>query len=283
MVFKARAFRAGWIPSPVVSRSYILPPNPIDDARTFVRQHYRDFLSREPDSGGWDYWTGQITQCGANASCVHTQRIAVSAAFFIELEFQQTGSVIYRMYRAAYGTMPNAPTRARLDFVDFNIDRASLVGGPGLPQSTINFANSFVQRSFFRGEYPDFMSNTDFVNKLFSKANLTGPANDAFRQEQINAMNTNGRTRAQVLLNVIEINEFKTREYNPSFVLMQYFAYLRRNPDQGGYDFWLNILNNRVPNDPGGYRSMVCAFITSAEYQFRFGIALSRSNNDCGP
>ena len=55
--------------------------------------------------------------------------------------------------------------------------------------------------------------------------------------------------RAQVLQEVIEIQEFKTREYNPSFVLMEYFGYLRRDPDQGGYDFWLNVINNRLPNN----------------------------------
>ena len=87
-----------------------------------------------------------------------------------------------------------------------------------------------------------------------------------------------GKTRAQVLRGVIEISAFKTREYNPSFVLMQYFGYLGRNPDQGGYDFWLDVLNNRTVNN---YRGMVCAFITSREYQERFGLQLRRSNADC--
>ncbi len=94
-------------------------------------------------------------------------------------------------------------------------------------------------------------------------------------------MTTSGKTRAQVLLAVIEISEFKTREYNPSFVLMEYFGYLRRDPDQGGYDFWLNVLSNKLPNDPSGYRAMVCAFITSAEYQMRFGTSITRTNRDC--
>lgn len=91
-------------------------------------------------------------------------------------------------------------------------------------------------------------------------------------------MNNFGKTRAQVLLDVVEIGEFKTREYNPAFVLMQYFGYLRRDPDQGGYDFWLDILNNRLPNN---FRGMVCAFLTSAEYQQRFGASITRTNRDC--
>lgn len=121
-------------------------------------------------------------------------------------------------------------------------------------KSTIAFANSFVQRSLFRSEYPDLIPNADFVNKIFSKANLAGAANDTLRQAEIDAMNMNGKTRAQVLLDVIEIQEFKDREYKPAFVLMQYFGYLRHDPDQEGYDFWLNILNNKLPNDASGFR-----------------------------
>ena len=199
----------------------------------------------------------------------------------IELEFQQTGSVVYRMYRAAYGTWPNAPTRANVTYSQFIADRSQLVGGSGLRQSTITFANNFVQRPEFKQAYPDAMTPTEFVNKLFDTASLTGPANAALRQQQIDAMTTSGKTRAQVLLAVIEISEFKTREYNPSFVLMEYFGYLRRDPDQGGYDFWLNVLSNKLPNDPSGYRAMVCAFITSAEYQLRFGTSITRTNRDC--
>jgi hypothetical protein len=86
-------------------------------------------------------------------------------------------------------------------------------------------------------------------------------------------------SRARAIRVAIDESLFTTAEYNPSFVLMQYFGYLRRDPDQGGYDFWLNILNNREPNN---YRAMVCAFITSAEYQQRFGTSVTRTNRDCG-
>jgi hypothetical protein len=79
---------------------------------------------------------------------------------------------------------------------------------------------------------------------------------------------------------LIDDGAFSASLYNPAFVLMQYFGYLRRPPDQGGYDFWLNHLNNRNPNN---YRAMVCAFITSFEYQRRFSSIITRSNQDCAP
>jgi hypothetical protein len=77
---------------------------------------------------------------------------------------------------------------------------------------------------------------------------------------------------------LIEDDAFKESEYNRSFVLMQYFGYLRRDPEPGGYDFWLDVLDNKVP---GNYRGMVCAFITSAEYQQRFSSVVSHSNSEC--
>jgi hypothetical protein len=79
-------------------------------------------------------------------------------------------------------------------------------------------------------------------------------------------------------LELIEMTEFRTREFNPAFVLMQYFGYLRRDPDQGGYDFWLSVLNNVQPNN---FRGMVCAFITSREYQERFSPVITRSDQLC--
>ncbi len=245
-------------------------PNPIDCAESFIRQQYLDFLNREPDTGGLDYWTTQITQCGADAACIHRQRVGVSAAFFIELEFQETGYFVYRFYKASYSVRPT--------FAQFITDRSRVIGGSSLEANKQAFADEWVQRSVFLAAYPNTMSNTEFVNKLYDTANLKPYTTE--RQQQIDAMVQSGRTRAQVVREVIEIQEFKQREYNPAFVDMQYFGYLRRDADAGGYDFWLNVLDNRVQ---GNYRAMVCAFLTSTEYQLRFGTVITRSNQDCTP
>ena len=90
--------------------------------------------------------------------------------------------------------------------------------------------------------------------------------------------------RAAALRSVIESGSVFNRMYNDAFVLMQYFGFLKRNPNEGndtnfvGYNFWLDVLNNREPNN---YHGMVCSFITSTEYQLRFGAAVTRSNADC--
>ncbi len=259
--------------------------NQIDDARIFVRQHYLDFLNREPDPGGLDYWTNEITRCGSDAACIHSRRIGVSGAFFVELEFQDTGYYVYRFYKASFARQPN--------YTEFTSDRSKVIGGSSLEAKKQAFADEWVQRAAFLQAFPNTMSNTEVVNKLFDSAGLTASLYNPQRQQEIQAMNA-GRSRALILRNVIEIPDFKNindpgnpryselkqvSQYNPAFVLMQYFGYLRRNVDQGGYDFWLDVLNNREPNN---YRGMICSFITSAEYQHRFGSAVTRTNADCG-
>jgi hypothetical protein len=134
---------------------------------------------------------------------------------------------------------------------------------------------SWVGRAAFKQHYPESLTVAEFVNRLFDTAGLL-PYTDE-RRQQIAAMIA-GKTRAQVLREVIENGEFRSHQYNSSFVLMQYFGYLRRDPDRAGYDFWLDTLNNR---DPGNYRSLVCAFITSREYQQRFSSVVTRTNSQC--
>ena len=269
LTLKIRAWRPGAFPSSLVGGEYIIgSTNNIDRPDFFVRQQYRDFLGREPDTAGQSYWTNEITRCALEGNCARARRIGVSAAFFVEAEFQDTGYFVYRLYRASLGRRPT--------YSEFTNDRELVVGGASLELLRQAFANDWTQRAAFLQEFPLTQTNAQFVNKLFDNAGLTGFA--AERQSEINAMNNAGRTRAQVLRNVIELNTFRQREYNAAFVLMQYFGYLRREIDQAGYDFWLDVVTNR---EPGNYRGMVCAFITSGEYQLRFGANITRSNSEC--
>jgi YVTN family beta-propeller protein len=242
--------------------------NAIDSSRLFVWQHYVDFLNREPDDEGLNYWTNEIELC-ATALCITQRRNGVSAAFFVENEFQQTGYFVYRLYKASFNRQPN--------FSEFGIDRSRVVDGPDLETNKQALLNDWVARPAFTnaGAYPLSMTHAEFVNKLYDTAALTPYA--AERQQQIDAMN-GGKTRAQVLRDVIETAQFIAREYNPAFVRMQYFGYLQRDPDPGGEAFWLDVVNNRATNN---YRAMVCAFITSTEYQQRFGPGITRTNADC--
>jgi hypothetical protein len=247
------------------------PPtaNPSDGAQYFVRQHYLDFLGREPDAPGLAYWTEQINACRTDVLCQRVRRRDVSAAFFVESEFQESGGYVYRMHKAAFGQLPA--------YADFMPDRANVVASATFEEGRAAFADAFAQREAFTNRYPATLTGTQFVDALLatvlsgSGVNLSG-----LRQTLIDDFNANA-SRARVLRLVADNTQFRAAEYNRGFVLMQYYGYLRRPIDQAGYDFWLNALNASA----GNYRGMVCSFITSQEYQQRFSPVFTHTNAEC--
>lgn len=270
--------------------------NQIDTTDFFVHQQYLDFLDREPDASGLAFWTGNITACGTDAQCVAGRRVNVSAAFILSLEFQQTGFLVERMYKAAYGDASGISIRGgvhqlAVPIVRFNeflpdmqeIGHGLVVGQTGwetvLENNQQSFATDFVQRARFTAALPTTMTPAQFIDKLNS--NCGGVLSSADRTALINLFGSATDTakvsaRVQVLRQISENQSFVGAELNRAFVLMQYFGYLRRNPndnpdsDYTGYDFWLAKLNQF--NGDYNAAEMVKAFITSSEYRQRFGL-----------
>jgi CSLREA domain-containing protein len=374
-----------------------VPPsaNPIDDTTFFVRQHYADFLNREPDTPGFNFWVNEIEQCGTDAQCREVKRINVSAAFFLSIEFQRTGVLAYLTHKAAFGpAAQGSEAGVPILYRTFERDSQALqrgyaFGAPGaeaqLEANKRAFFDEFVTRPAFKSQF-DGLSNADYVSALLGNAGLTptignlhvsrltaaqvvpatsspgsgliilkrspdGASNDVsislsldnlsspvtavhlhgpatattnapalvtlpsgeftdfqavltpqqmgylvngqlyvdvhtqnnpdgeiraqiaptlFRGDVLRAGLDQGiLTRARVLRIVAESVEFGRAEFRRAFVLMEYFGYLRRDPDADGYAFWLGKLNEFE----GDYirAEMVKAFISSTEYRKRFG------------
>jgi hypothetical protein len=239
--------------------------NPVDYAEFFVRQHYVDFLGREPDESGRAYWTSKIKSCGANPQCVQTMRIDVSAAYFRSIEFQQTGYVVYRLYRGSLGRT--------VSFGEFaadtqEVEKGLVVGEAGwqdrLAANKRAFYQAWVQRADFRTRY-DRLTSAQFVDALYASMGVVPSA--AERDALLGSLDA-GTQRADVLAKIIENEEFSRLETNKAFVLMEYFGYLRRDPDAAGYNYWLGKLDEFG----GDYQraEMVKAFLDSTEYRDRF-------------
>ena len=159
--------------------------NPIDDSTFFVRQHYLDFLNREPDTAGLNFWVNQIESCGADATCRQIRRINVSAAFFQSIEFQKTGLAAYLTHRAAFGLPALAGGNVPVLYGTFERDTQALgkdyiVGLPGadaqLEANKVAFYNDFVTRPEFVDKYPATLTNAQFVDNLLISAGLS-PSN----------------------------------------------------------------------------------------------------------
>jgi len=249
--------------------------NPYDDPRFFVRQHYLDFLNREPDQSGWDFWTNTITECGTDAACTEVHRINVSAAFFLSKEFQNTGYLAYVTHRAAFGSNAGA-SPAPVLYTTFMHDVQELGKGyvdlqqgadQVLENNKVAYFNEFVTRPEFIAQYPSSLTSRQFVDALLTVANL--PITGTFHDSLVNGLTAGTMTRAGVLRAVAESSTLQTREFRPGFVTMEYFGYLRRDPDTGGFNFWLQKLNDFNGNFIQA--EMVKAFIESTEDRQRFG------------
>jgi sugar lactone lactonase YvrE len=411
--------------------------NPYDDARFFVRQHYLDFLNREPDQGGWDFWTNQITSCGNDAACIEVKRINVSAAYFLSNEFQNTGYLAFLTHRSAFGANAGS-SPAPVLYNTFIHDVQELGkgyvftdpnGAQVLETNKVAYFNEFVTRPEFLAKYPASLTNQQFVDNLLTTANLspddyivnltnaqespattpssaggqrrdssygtahftwnpaqtaltitgsvsnidftngqTSDANDDiaganiaagasvkpgingpivfgfngtpfndnnprdaifavsasgiggtfstkwdsaegngttlaaqlsnlrlghayinfntnqfpngeirgdlpnlvdFRNSLLIGLNQGDETRATVLRLIAQYQFLQTREFNRAFVTMQYFGYLRRDPDTSGFNFWLKKMNDFGGNYINA--EMVKAFISATEVRQRFG------------
>jgi len=273
----------------------------IDDSDFFVNQHYVDFLNRFPDTNGFNFWVSQITNCGNNAACINQHRIDVSNAFFFELEFQQTGAYVFRLYREAFGNNqpspnphpdPNFPGEdlKMPSYAAFKADRQLVVGGSNLAQKQLDLANNFVQRPEFVAKYPASLATAD----QFVDAVLATIQNDIHvdltsqRAALITLYNSGGRGAViyrladdNVNTNPINNRSFIDAEYNRAFVYGEYSGYLRRNSDVPGFVFWLGQVSSGPLRDITKQHAMVCSFITSQEYQLRFGSTATHSNAEC--
>ena len=246
--------------------------SPIESDYFFVRQHYLDFLSREADPSGLQFWVNNIAACGVDTSCREAKRIDTSAAYFLSIEFQQTGYLVHRFYKASFGRRPLfseflADTRG--------IGNGVVVNSPGweqlLESNTQAFIDSWVMRTDFTSLY-DGMGDAQYVDTLIANTGATFSQTD--RNALVDALSTHAKSRAQVLRMIADHRAFYDSEFNAAFVEMQYFGYLRRNPqdapdnDLVGFNYWLNKLNEFG----GDFRraEMVKAFLSSTEYQQRF-------------
>jgi hypothetical protein len=281
----------GGVPSAsvqITSDDAVTGLNPVKDGSfnsdAFVRYHYADFLNRLPDASGLAFWKNEIDSCELlpapqRQGCREVKRINVSAAFFLSVEFQQTGYLVYRFHQAAFSSGEH------LALPRFLADTQEIRGGIIVGQSGWEaqleankqlFADRFVARAGFLAGYPASMTPAQFVDALNS--NTGNSLSPAERNTQVNNLTTAGNTthaRALVLRAIAEDSDFSSREFNRAFVYMEYVGYLRRNPDDqpdanfAGYNFWLAKLNQFNGNFTQA--EMVKAFTLSGEYNKRFG------------
>jgi hypothetical protein len=277
--------------------------NPIATSSDFMRQQYHDMLNREPDRPGLAFWTEHIEKCNdasrrppnqTIAECIDKQRESTAVAFFMSPEFQITGGYVYHLYKGSLTGAPNYdggsagrfPTSYEfmhdVSTVSEGIVVNNAISGAVVEANRNRLAEEFVLRPEFVAKYGG-LNHTLYVQELF---NTTGIAATAAEKESlVDGLTGGSETRASVLRKVVDgtvvISEnnvqlttaygqaFYNQESRRMFVFMEYIGYLRRDPDQAGFVFWLGKLNF-FGGDPF-QAEMVRSFILSPEYRSRFG------------
>ncbi|HEY9286053.1 MAG TPA: matrixin family metalloprotease [Pyrinomonadaceae bacterium] len=250
--------------------------NPIDAHDFFVRQQYRDFLFREPDAGGFNAWLNVLTTCpnafntDRSSQSAQCDRNLVSSSFFRSREFEQRGRYIFHFYRVGLNRSPT--------YAEFIADMQFLTRPT--EAEVIQQINAYPARFTGRADFQATLAlpNDQYVNTLMDRYGLQSittpdPANPngtakvtLTRADLVGRLNAGTLTKAQVLRAVADSDQVSAAEFNRSFVTMQYFGYLRRDPDPS-FTGWLNLLNA----NPTDFYTMVNGFVNSQEYRTRFG------------
>jgi hypothetical protein len=257
--FRIQPTGAGPIPDKEIHRAPGTSPNEIDEARFFVRMQYLDFLGREPDPGGLNYWVEPIERCGKDTRCIEDQRVTVSAALFAGKEFQDTGFFLYRLYRATLG---RAPT-----YNEFKTDRAKLIATANLETGKNVFVEDWVKGPAFLRLYSSQLTSDQLVDALLRTVRETSPTDlGDRRQNLIDEVERTG-SRAKLVRQIVDDETLGFAEYNRVFVSTQYFAFLNRDPDPKSFAFWVDALRTQARDAD---REMIRIFLTSKEYRSRF-------------
>jgi hypothetical protein len=254
---------------PVRLRPGTNTPITIDDLDFFVQQHYIDFLVRFPDQGGFTNWMTYLNFCNTEpnpATCLYGpngRRTVASGGFFGSQEFNQRGGFIFRLHRSTFGgAFTQLPK-----YVDVIAAMPQLAGSTPqeVDQKKVLFSQNWVVDSDFLNIYPRSLSPTQFVDNVSATAGVTLSNRNQIISDLTAAGNTDN-ARATAIRAIVDSFELVNKDLNAGFVYMQYVGYLRRDPEEQGYNNWLNYLNSH----PGDYNTMVWGFVDSAEFRNRF-------------
>jgi hypothetical protein len=283
---------------PVRLRPGTNTPITIADYDFFIQQQYIDFLRRFPEPScpqlaptkcGLDFYLPILNGCNpADTECIKYTRGALSANFFRSPEFQAKGSLVMFLYMISIGQramtvaeLSDPSKTERPHYAEFMTDVASITdpadrSGPN-PAKKAAFLAAWVQRPEFIAVCAVGVANGQCASNLGTKAGVTLSAST------LNAAAA-APSRAEVARIVAESPEVSAKFYKPAFVTMEYFGYLRRDPedchnsanwfgssDGSGCGFIFH--NNRflLSGDPDFIENtIVRGFIESPEYFARF-------------
>lgn len=239
---------------PQIEDFYPHLPNPISDPGFFVSQQYRDFLDHEPVGDEAAGLAERVKKCASDdGSCTPA---AISLGLFNSTGFFEKGAFVFRLYQAGLGRMPR--------FEEFKSDLRQLGVNTDPAQSEKakdSFVLQFVQTPEFVKRY-EGMSDSQFVELLLKTAQVN-------QSPQLQRALAGQNSREGILRKIVDSAEVTSKLKTRAFVALQYFVYLKRDPEDDGFNRWLDELNKT-----GNFVHVTSGFVNSSEYRERFGSSM---------
>jgi hypothetical protein len=218
--------------------------------------------------------TTQLLACGSRADCLRATRIDISTSLLVN-ELPSSALFLNSLYSSSLGRRPR--------LTEFESDRALLINDTeDQGRARTALVTAFVQRSEFKRKYPATMKPAEFVDAILATVAQTSGVDLTVDKGSLVALFEDPNAgRAAVVTRVATQAEIVDAQYNQTLVLFQYFAFLRRDPDDAGFTSWLEKLKNKPQRDAAAARALVCSFINSEEYQARFGMLTPHTTREC--
>ncbi len=224
----------------------VVGPNPLDDNLAFVRQQYLDFLNRDPEPAGLNFWTSQLNS-GA------LSRAQVVYEYFRSPEFQDNGGYIARLYTGILFR--------RAEYDGFLFWLGQLNSGAQTKDQIISL---FISSPEFQSRFGGSLTNREFVRRLYLNILFRDP-DQAGSDYWTAQLDSGALTRTQMTRAFVESPEYIALTDTSIFVQLEYIGLLRRAADDGGFQFWVSQFNS------GRSRlDLINQFILSTEYRSRF-------------
>lgn len=212
----------------------------------FTRQQYLDFLDRQPDTSGLSSWTNALKNGMAKADLIND--------FMQSSEFAGKGKFVAQAYLGVLAR--------DADYSGFRHWLSQMENGG----TELQVITSFLQSSEFQNNFGSNLDNSQFVNRLYENILLRQPDSGGYNY-WTGQLNSGSMTRPQLALAFLQSSEFQnlTAIQNRVNVSLMYFDMLRRQADQDGFNYWVNVLNSGTP-----LTDVISQFLASPEYQGRF-------------
>lgn len=216
---------------------------PLNDNTEFVKQVYQDFLNRQPDTDGLNYWVGQL-EAGA------FDRSELVEQYLLSPEFGETVSPVVRLYFTYYQRIP--------DYAGLMFWVNSYAAGVTLN----DVSNAFADAQEFIDKYGS-LTNEEFVSKMYINVYDRQPDSGGLAY-WTDLLDTKSLTRGQVMIEFSSAEEYLSISANQVYATMTYMGLLRRAPEQEGFDYWVGIMDGGASG-----LALIDSFLISDEYAVR--------------